>query len=425
MRKSIILFFVILVITFVSSNLFDQKTSAQQSPQLTRDGKTNPTYIPDYVAYEFFFKSLINSPAEGIKGQKRVEAFALQTGLEAGEANLLLMSAQNIYRQITMFDQRIKQIKDQTWPNPPASVWNQLNDIEKQKESALVQTVESVFAGYPPKIANQLRSFINDHVKRHIKGYASKPNPGQNERPHHTTTGLVLGTFFSPLFSAAVQMQGNETVYIYSNATYTTGDSYVYGYGDVSATASSYGHEYSTRTEMYGPCNQFESGVGSNAMNIGLCDGWYSFYTIAVQSCPIANTLLDTGSNEDMVSVAPFVRLNALGNWSPDTISNTSQASASISISVNASSDFSGQVTLSFGVSVSNGTATFNITPAQGLAFSFSLGNNEGKTVTAVYNPASATGSPDVQAVCALGVPAGGPQALGSPQTSTSVLRIR
>src|ERR1044071_3065437 len=210
----------------------------KQSPELKIDGKTNPASIPDYVAYEFFFKSLINSPAEGVRGEKRVEAFARQTGLKKEDSLLLLMDAHKVFQEIKTFDRRVKEIKDETWPNPPGHVWSQLKDIQKQKEAGIVQQVEALFASYHPKMANQLRSFIHNQIKSKIKGYADKPDPGQKQRPHHTTIGMTLATFFSPVFSAATQMQGNETVYIYANAVYY-GTAQAYGYGDVSATASS------------------------------------------------------------------------------------------------------------------------------------------------------------------------------------------
>ena len=121
----------------------------------------------------------------------------------------------------------------------------------------------------------------------------------------------------SPLAFASMQMQGDETVYIYANASYTPGDDFVYGYGDVSATASSYGHEYSVRSEFQSPCNEVLPG---GAAYLDGCDGLYAFFVVAVQSCPIANTIADAASNESDASVSPYVRVLGFGSFSPTSV---------------------------------------------------------------------------------------------------------
>ncbi len=123
----------------------------------------------------------------------------------------------------------------------------------------------------------------------------------------------------------------------------------------------------------------------------------------------------------------PYVQLNPFGSWTPDTI--TRDGAAVIAISLSASGDVpeGTQVTLSFGATVSNGAAGFTITPAEPVAenqFTFSIGPNGQKTITAKYVASNVTGSPDVKAICDMSVPAG-ITARQSPQTSSSELRIR
>ena len=400
----------------------------KQSPELKKDGKTNPASIPDYVAYEFFFKSLINSPAEGVRGEKRVEAFARQTGLKKEDSLLLLMDAHKVFQEIKTFDRRVKEIKDETWPNPPGHVWSQLKDIQKQKEASIVQQVEALFASYHPKMANQLRSFIHNQIKSKIKGYADKPDPGQKQRPHHTTIGMTLATFFSPVFSAATQMQGNETVYIYANAVYY-GTAQAYGYGDVSATASSYGHEYYARSEMYGPCGQFESG-GSNAMsdliyNGSLCDGEFSFYCIAVQSCPIANTIFDAGDNQDTVIVNPYFVLGDFGNFSSGSVSvQTGSVTIQISVSASQGMTTTKSVQLVFGSQQQSGTTNFDISGST----TVTLAGGATGTYTATYDPTSSTNNAQIKATALLNnpQPSSAPPGILAPSSkiSTSVLTI-
>ena len=123
----------------------------------------------------------------------------------------------------------------------------------------------------------------------------------------------------------------------------------------------------------------------------------------------------------------PRVQLNSFGNWTPDTIAR--DGAAVIAISVSASNDVpeGTQITLSFGATVSNGAAGFSITPAEPVAenqFTFTIGPNGQKTITAKYVANDVTGTPDVKAICDMSVPAG-ITASQSPQTSSSELRIR
>jgi hypothetical protein len=123
----------------------------------------------------------------------------------------------------------------------------------------------------------------------------------------------------------------------------------------------------------------------------------------------------------------PYVTLNPFESWSPDTI--RVGGSSTISISVRASKDLphDTKVTLNFGFTTSAGMANFAITPTDSRAenaFSFAIGPEETKTVTATYKVESFTGLPRVQAMCEITVaaPAVGS---GSPQTSASELWIR
>lgn len=123
----------------------------------------------------------------------------------------------------------------------------------------------------------------------------------------------------------------------------------------------------------------------------------------------------------------PSVTLNSFRSWGPDTI--RVGESSIISISVTASKVLPGitKVTLNFGFTVSDGTANFATTPADSRtedAFSFAIGPEETKTVTAKYHVKSFTGAPRIHAMCDMTVEAPGVGS-GSPQTSASELWIR
>ena len=157
---------------------------------------------------------------------------------------------------------------------------------------------------------------------------------------------------------------------------------------------------------------------------------WVVFCTsLSIQGSQWQSPLSGTSGNDRIMHEqnVPSVTLDSFGNWSPDTISLGE--SSTISISVKGSKDLPHvtTVTLSFGATVSDGTANFEITPADshaGNTFSFSIGPGETKVVTARYRVKSFARAPRIHAMCDITVK--GPAVTGgSPQTSAGELWIR
>ena len=374
-------------------------TAKQEPPKLTKNGKINPSLIPDWVAYEFFFKSLVTSPSEGDRGQGRIKSFVKQTGIKISQIEPLLAEASRIYQRISGFDRQVKSIKDQNWPDPEPQVWDQLKEIQEEKETAIIEQSKAFLTRQGTEVGGNLRSFINDHVKRHIKGYASRPNPGQELRSYHTVR-MNFATV-SPLLFASMQMQGDETVYIYANASYTPGDDFVYGYGDVSATASSYGHEYSMRSEFQSPCNEVLPG---GAAYLDGCDGLYAFFVVAVQSCPIANTIADAASNESDVSVSPYVRVVGFGSFNPTSVIEGTPiffgATSNISLTFRASTNANTTVSVEGSYQLTNGSPPVTVHGALtdvGGSFNISGGQTIAKSMQ-YYAPSITTNPTKIKA---------------------------
>lgn len=406
MRKFLTLM-IAAALLIIGSTYLASRAAPSQQPVLKRNGAVNPQAIPDAVAYEFFFKSLISSPAEGAQGQNRAKAFALQTGLDDNDAEWLLQDAQKVYQEISKLDRQVKEIKDRTWPNPAAKVWSDLRALQRQKDAVILEQVQSLFAERNPKMTARLQEFVTTEVKSKIKGFADRPNHGQQLRPSSRTVGVTLATFFWLSLTNLWQMQGDETVWIYANA-YRSGE-YVYGGGWVEASASSYGHEYSARTELYGPCGQVEIGTGTNFAplyyNGSWCDGLFAFYTTAIQACPISNNFHDAGVNEDTETVQPFFILGEFGAFSRSSISTASTCPtgcSNISIDVSASSGMPipNSVTISLGPQSVSGSVQFSVqTTANGQSVtnqSMVLENiapNGSTTVTGRFDATGITGS--------------------------------
>ena len=388
MRRSTVI--VLAIFAVIAGFAYSSTSASRQSrrPALSKNGKTNPSSIPDYIAFEFFFESLVTSPFEGDKGRRRVEAFAKRTGIQDSQIEPLLTEAQNVYQQITQFDKQVKAIKDHTWPDPEAETWTELRGIENQKRTAIMEEANSLLTRSGAETEAKIRAFVTEHVKRRIVGYASEPNPGQQPRPHHADAAIVSGAILSPFLPMNMQM-GDETVYIYADAAYSPGDETVYGYGDVRATAGSYGQEYFSRTELHGPCGHLKSNDGT--MAIGDCDGVYSFYCEAVQSCPILNTSGDAGSAGDSTQVAPFIRVLRFGSFNPKPINNGSGTSY-ISLSIRASANANATVAIETSYYTVSGVPPIRIGSGGSGSFSISRGTQVTRTIS--YSPTLITTNP-------------------------------
>jgi hypothetical protein len=210
---------------------------------------------------------------------------------------------------------------------------------------------------------------------------------GQSSRSHHIL-GMSLGTV-SPFLAGTMQMQGDETVYIYSKTVYSSPDAYVCGYGDVTATAGSYGREYRPRIEMYGPGSRQSSSKNGSQSSLDLClfddcfDGIFTTMVVAVVFGPILNNTFDNGSNSSSTTVGAFIRVNPLGALSPSRISVSSQANAAISFSVTASRGASVTGAIEPSYILTNGEAPVDIfaSVAPGNDFSMSAGETIPRTL--------------------------------------------
>ncbi|MEP6911607.1 MAG: hypothetical protein ABI923_02565, partial [bacterium] len=212
MRKSTVI--VLAIFAVIAGFAYSRTSASRQSrrPALSKNGKTNPASIPDYIAFEFFFESLVTSPFEGDKGRRRVETFAKRTGIQDSQIEPLLTEAQNVYQQITQFDKQVKAIKDQTWPDPEPETWTELRGIENQRKTAIIEEANSLLTRRGAETEAKIRAFISEHVKRRIVGYTSEPNPGQHIHSHHAAGGIGLGAILSPFLPVNMHM-GDETVY--------------------------------------------------------------------------------------------------------------------------------------------------------------------------------------------------------------------
>ena len=398
MRKLTFLTFVITVTTVLNFSVMTRNTArtSQQIAALTINGASNPDVIPDWVANEFFFRSLVTSPSEGDKGQRRIEAFARQVGLQDSQIDALLSEAKGFYREINAFDRRVRAIKDQTWPDPPADVWVRLRDIQKQKEAAIIEGSNAILARRGAEAGTKLAQFINDYVKRRVKGYAAKPMVGQSSRSHHTRSLETV----SPFLAGTMQMQGDETVYIYSNTVYSSPDPYICGYGDVRATAGSYGRDYSPRIEMHGPGSGQSSSTNGSQSSLDLCllddcfDGIFTTMVVAVVSSPILNNTFDNGSNSSSTRVGAFIRVNPLGAFSQGTISGSSQSTAAISFSITASrgANVTGGIEPSY--ILTNGEAPVHIYSSVATGDDFSISAGQTIPCTLLYRSIQITTNP-------------------------------
>ena len=390
----------------------------------SKDGARNPASIPDFIAYEFFFRSLITSPAEGKKGQRRVETFSRQPGLDDAQANALVTEAQNIYKRMGSFDKKIKAIKDRTWPDPSAQVLLQLKDIQRAKEAAILEESQALLGRRHANTSSKLSEFISSYVKQRIKGYPSIAMVPEESPHRHHAAGKTTAR---PAFVPVVQM--DETVYIYSNTVYNAPDTWVCSYADVQATGGSYGHEYSPKIDFYGPSGQYISTEGSFT-SLDLCegedcdDGVFIAIVTAIVFCPIMNGTFNNGNGDSSASVPAFIRVNAYGAFSPNPItSGATGPTSNISLSITASRSASTTVTIEPSYIVVSGSAPISIgaNVQGGGSFSITGGTTVSKT-TGYFATLITTNPTRVRAEAA--VSANNAGVINSNPQSASILTI-
>jgi hypothetical protein len=178
---AIILVAGILAIGFIRSTASNSHLSHQHQqqasallPPLMADGATNPSAIPDLIAFEF----LLNSVADGLGTSEiersRAKILAEKTNLPPDKIELLKSTANTFRLDIRNLDAQVMEIKDRHWPKPNPSVFNELSALQKQKEARLSGALNSLLAQLNDEEKEKLNNRILE-IKKKVQVYQELP----------------------------------------------------------------------------------------------------------------------------------------------------------------------------------------------------------------------------------------------------------
>jgi hypothetical protein len=131
------------IVRSTASNHHQERQHRQQTstslPPLLADGSTNPSAVPDLVAYEILLNSVADGAgSDGIGSSEaersRAGILAKKTKLSTDKIELLKATANTFKANIRNLDTQAMELKDRHWPRPNQSVFNELSALQRQKE---------------------------------------------------------------------------------------------------------------------------------------------------------------------------------------------------------------------------------------------------------------------------------------------------
>ncbi|MGH9767246.1 MAG: hypothetical protein ACREAB_07410 [Blastocatellia bacterium] len=140
----------------------------QKDPTGTVDGSITPSAIPDHVAYEMFFASVVPNPAHGIT-EGAVSAKLAQIGLSETDGSALRALASDFLQRRADLDKQVTAMKDENLLAESPSTLGRLKDIQSQKEVVIDEMRGLLAQRLSGPGAAKVNQYVHEYVKRRIK----------------------------------------------------------------------------------------------------------------------------------------------------------------------------------------------------------------------------------------------------------------
>jgi hypothetical protein len=157
-------------------------TTMQQQPEIVIDGQLNPEKIPDHEAYTILFRLIARRETEAEKQRVR---FYLRQALgcngcdknkevertaeaENADIDAMIAAAEEFDQRVSTLDQQATEIQDRYHPTHPPMAFNDkeyLKQLQKQKESIVVDVVASL----PQRLSSEGLKNLRKHIKERMK----------------------------------------------------------------------------------------------------------------------------------------------------------------------------------------------------------------------------------------------------------------
>jgi|GEM_PF-2174932 len=181
-------------VSSISNTIATQAANAEVQGII--DGGKNPELISDRVAYLVLLRAIPDNSSD--VSQRRARAYIRQilgkcsscrgqeqsNGGQAvssldGDADIdaFLQIVEEFRQRVRVLDNQVEDIKRRNWPNPSSGIIDQLTQLQRQKETIVDEIITSLYSHINGEVIGQLRSYVNQHVKKQIKMIPSPSGP--------------------------------------------------------------------------------------------------------------------------------------------------------------------------------------------------------------------------------------------------------
>jgi hypothetical protein len=143
--------------------------SQQKDPAGTIDGSVTPSAIPDHVAYEMFFNSLIPPKELGANAEGAVRAKLQQIDLSESDQGNLRFLAGEFKLRLNSLDNQVNEMRAENLQATSPATLARLVELQKQKQAMTEEMIGSIRQKISADGNAKITQYIGEYVKRRIK----------------------------------------------------------------------------------------------------------------------------------------------------------------------------------------------------------------------------------------------------------------
>lgn len=145
------------------------RTVLQKDVAGTVDGSVTPEAIPDHVAYEFFFSSLLPRKELGDRADGPVLAKLQQLDVAESDQGTLRSIASEFKSGIATINNQVDALRKQNLQPEAPALLSKVADIQRQKQAMIEGLRDSITQRLSTEGSAKITQHINEYVKRRVK----------------------------------------------------------------------------------------------------------------------------------------------------------------------------------------------------------------------------------------------------------------
>lgn len=154
-----------------------QQVERKSDPVGTIYGDINPELIPDSVAYNLFFHSLVaTNGTAGSYNPSLIKKISKEIELSDENRDKLLQVIHVYQQNEASLDMKAKDLKDKYWPEPSLEVIKKLEDLQAQKDGLILSTFNSLSGKVGLKESKNIQKYVERSFKKNVKIVPDPPD---------------------------------------------------------------------------------------------------------------------------------------------------------------------------------------------------------------------------------------------------------